>query len=95
MFGLSPGLGVDLGTSNIAIYLRGKGIVLREPCVVAVNRETGEVLAAWEDARQMLGRTPANVTASRPLRDGVVADFTIASKMLKHLFVKVCGRRLG
>lgn len=95
MFGVGFGLGVDLGTSNIAIYLRGRGIVLREPCVVAVSKERGEVLAVGEDARQMLGRTPANVIASRPLRDGVVADFTIAQKMLRYLFAKVCGRRLA
>lgn len=91
---LNCGLGVDLGTSNVGIYLRGRGIVLREPCVVAVEKGRHEVLAAGEEARQMLGRTPANVIASRPLRDGVVADFTIASKMLKHLFTRVCGRRL-
>lgn len=95
MFGVSAGLGVDLGTSSVAIYMRGKGIVLREPCVVAVSKETNEVLAVGEDARQMLGRTPANVVACRPLHDGVVADFTIAHKMLKHLFLKVCGRRLA
>lgn len=95
MFGIAPGLGIDLGTSNIAIYMRGRGIVLREPCVVAVNKETGEVLAVGEDARQMLGRTPANVLASRPLHDGVVADFTVAHKMLSYLFAKVCGRRLA
>jgi len=92
--GLNYGLGVDLGTSNVAIYVRGRGIVLREPCVVAVSKDTGEVLAAGEDARQMLGRTPANVIASRPLHDGVVADFTVVQKMLKRLFAKVCGRRL-
>jgi rod shape-determining protein MreB len=95
VFGVTPGLGVDLGTSSVAIYMRGKGIVLREPCVVAINKETNEVLAVGEDARQMLGRTPANVIASRPLHDGVVADFTVAHKMLKHLFAKVCGRRLA
>lgn len=92
--GLNCELGVDLGTSNVAIYVRGRGIALREPCVVAVSKDTGAVLAAGEEARQMLGRTPASVIASRPLRDGVVADFTIAHKMLKHLFRRVCGRRL-
>jgi len=94
MLGLNSGLGIDLGTSNVAIYARGRGIVLREPCVVAVSKDTGEVLAVGEDARQMLGRTPASVIASRPLRDGVVADFTVAHKMLKHLFARICGRRL-
>ena len=94
MLGLNSGLGIDLGTSNVAIYARGRGIVLREPCVVAVSKDTGEVLAVGEDARQMLGRTPANVIASRPLHDGVVADFTVAHKMLKHLFARICGRRL-
>ncbi len=92
--GLSCGLGVDLGTSNIAIYMRGRGIVLREPCVVALTKDTHQVLAIGEEARQMLGRTPANVVASRPLHGGVVADFTVAQKMLKHLFARVCGRRL-
>ncbi|UCH35742.1 MAG: rod shape-determining protein [Armatimonadota bacterium] len=94
MFGVNSGLGIDLGTSNVAIYARGRGIVLREPCVVAVSKDTGDVLAAGEDARQMLGRTPASVLASRPLHDGVVADFTVAQKMLRHLFARVCGRRL-
>jgi rod shape-determining protein MreB len=94
MLGLNSGLGIDLGTSNVAIYARGRGIVLREPCVVAVSKDTGEVLAVGEDARQMLGRTPASVIASRPLRDGVVADFTVAHKMLKHLFARICGRHL-
>jgi rod shape-determining protein MreB len=95
VFGVTPGLGVDLGTSNVVIYMRGRGIVLREPCVVAVSKESEEVLAVGEDARQMLGRTPADVIASRPLHDGVVANFTIASKMLKHFFAKACGRRLA
>jgi len=95
VFGVTPGLGIDLGTSSVVIYMRGRGIVLREPCVVAVSKESDEVLAVGEDARQMLGRTPADVIASRPLRDGVVANFTIASKMLKHFFTKACGRRLA
>jgi len=91
MFGMSAGLGIDLGTSNILVYVRGRGIVLREPSVVAVAN--GEILAVGEEARQMLGRTPGNISAVQPLREGVIADFTVTQKMLRYLLDKVCGRR--
>ncbi|MBO6209791.1 MAG: rod shape-determining protein, partial [Schwartzia sp.] len=72
MFGID--IGVDLGTANVLVYEKKKGIVLREPSVVAVNRDTGEVLAVGEEAKLMIGRTPGNIAAIRPLRDGVIAD---------------------
>jgi rod shape-determining protein MreB len=92
VFGLT-GLGIDLGTSNILVYARGRGIVLREPSVVALAKDTGEVLAVGEEARQMLGRTPGNIVASRPLQDGVIANFTVTQKMLRYLLEKLAGKR--
>jgi len=76
-------MGIDLGTANTLVYVRGQGIVLREPSVVAINRETNEVLAVGHEARAMIGRTPGSIVAIRPLRDGVIADFDITQKMLK------------
>ena len=70
-------VGIDLGTANVLVYIKGKGIVLNEPSVVAVNRDTDEILAIGEEARQMLGRTPANITAAKPLKDGVISDYDI------------------
>ena len=70
----SEEVGVDLGTANVLVYIKGKGIVLREPSVVAVDNESNEILAVGEEARQMLGRTPANIVAVRPLRDGVISS---------------------
>jgi len=90
---LTSGLGIDLGTSNILVYARGRGIVLREPSVVALAKDTGEVLAVGEEARQMLGRTPSNIIASRPLQDGVIANFTVTHKMLRYLMDKLLGKR--
>lgn len=88
----SKHLGIDLGTANSLVYLENKGVVLNEPTVVAVNTETGEVVAVGNEAREMLGRTPANITASRPMRDGVIADYIITEAMLKYFIDKVCGR---
>ncbi|GMV37785.1 MAG: rod shape-determining protein [Fimbriimonadales bacterium] len=90
---LVPELGIDLGTANILVYQRGKGIVLREPTVVAIAMPSRKVLAVGEEARLMLGRTPGNITAVRPLRDGVIADYTTTLKMLQYLFDKCCGPR--
>lgn len=90
---LVPEIGVDLGTANILVYRRGKGIVLKEPTVVAINRQNGQVLAVGNDAREMLGRTPGNISAIRPLRDGVIADYTTTLKMMEYLLNKVCGTR--
>ena len=77
MFGMSMDIGVDLGTANVLIYIKGKGIVLKEPSVVAIDRDTNNILAVGEEARQMIGRTPGNIVAIRPMRDGVIADFDI------------------
>ena len=77
MFGMSMDIGIDLGTANVLIYIKGKGVVLKEPSVVAVNRDTNTILAVGEEARQMIGRTPGNIVAIRPMRDGVIADFDI------------------
>lgn len=93
MFNLVPELGVDLGTANILVYLKGKGIVLREPSVVAVNATNGALLAVGEEARLMLGRTPGNIVAIRPMCDGVIADYSTTQKMLEYLIAKVCGRK--
>ena len=84
-------VGIDLGTANVLIYIQGKGIVLNEPSVVALNKDTGEVLAVGEDARLMLGRTPSNITAVRPLKDGVISDYDTTERMLKFFIRKTCG----
>ncbi|NLL68434.1 MAG: rod shape-determining protein [Clostridiaceae bacterium] len=84
-------IGIDLGTANILVYLKGKGIILREPSVVAVNNHTGQVLAVGLDAKQMIGRTPGNITAIRPLKDGVIADFETTQGMLKYFMRKAVG----
>jgi rod shape-determining protein MreB and related proteins len=91
MLRLTPELGIDLGTANILVYRRGQGIVLREPSVVAIDRLTKKVKAVGEEARLMLGRTPGNIVAIRPMSDGVIADYTTTEKMLNHLITKVCG----
>ena len=92
MFNFGQDVGIDLGTATVIVYVKGKGIVLREPSVVAVNNTTGEVLAVGGEARRMLGRTPGNIVATRPLRDGVISDYTVTEKMLKHFINKVCGK---
>lgn len=92
MFGQD--IGIDLGTATVIAYVKGKGIVLREPSVVAVNNVTGEVLAVGHEARRMLGRTPGNIIATRPLRDGVISDYTVTEKMLKYFIGKIGGRFL-
>ncbi len=86
-----PEIGIDLGTANILVYRRGRGIVLSEPTVVAVNTNNGKVLAVGNEARDMLGRTPGNITAIRPLKDGVIADYTTTLKMLEYIIQKTCG----
>lgn len=87
-------IGVDLGTSNVLIYMKGKGIVLREPAVVAIERESKKVLAVGSDAYRMIGRTPSNVMAVRPLRQGTVADFDLTGTMLRYFVGNVVGRRM-
>ncbi len=89
----SSDMGMDLGTANSLIYVSGKGIVLREPSVVAIDRETRQVRAVGSEAKQMLGRTPANIIAVRPLRNGVIADFEVTQEMIKYFIRKVHNRR--
>ncbi len=89
---LGRDLAVDLGTANTLIYVRGRGIVLNEPSVVALNVRTGQVVAVGADAKRMLGRTPENIAAIRPLRDGVIADFEVTERMLRYLIQKVLKR---
>ena len=93
MFG-STSVGIDLGTANILVYVKGKGIVLREPSVVTVDKDTNNVLAIGEEAREMIGRTPGNIVAIRPLRDGVIADYDMTESMIRHFLEKVVGKSL-
>ncbi len=93
MLSLVPRLGIDLGTASIVVYVQGKGIVLREPSVVAVEMPSRRLLAVGEEAREMLGRTPGNIVAVRPLRNGVIADYTITRDMLAYLIRRALGRR--
>ena len=94
LFGwFSNDIGIDLGTANTLVYVKDHGIVLREPSVVAVKAGTMEVLAVGDDAKRMLGRTPGNIVAIRPLKDGVIADFEVTEAMLRHFIQKVHNRR--
>ena len=93
-FGMSTDIGVDLGTANVLVYVKGKGIVLREPSVVAIDKDSNRVLAIGEEARRMLGRTPGNIVAIRPLREGVIADYDTTESMLRHFIRKVAGKSL-
>ncbi|MFW5999397.1 MAG: rod shape-determining protein [Halanaerobiaceae bacterium] len=93
MFGLSKKIGIDLGTANILVYQKGKGVVLQEPSVVAMEKDSKKVLAVGKEARRMLGRTPGNIVAIRPLKEGVIADFEITEVMLKHFINKILKRR--
>lgn len=91
MFNFSKRIGIDLGTANSLVYLAGQGIVMNEPTVVAVSTDDNRVLAVGNEAREMLGRTPGNITASRPLKDGVIADYVITEAMLRYFIDKVSG----
>lgn len=82
-------IGIDLGTANVLIHVKGKGIVLNEPSVVAMDKKTNRVLAVGEEARQMVGRTPGNIIAIRPMKDGVIADFDVTEAMLRHFITKL------
>lgn len=93
MFDLNVEMGIDLGTASVLVYIKKKGIVLNEPSVVAIDRNTDKILAVGEEARQMLGRTPGNIVAIRPLKDGVISDFEITERMLKYFIRKTCGNR--
>ena len=85
-------LGIDLGTATVLVYAEGKGVILKEPSVVAINKNTNKVLAVGEEARRMIGRTPGNIVAVRPLRDGVISDYDITEKMLKEFIRKAYGK---
>jgi len=89
----SNDMGIDLGTSTTLVYVKGQGIVLWEPSVVAINQDTGDILAVGTEAKKMVGKTPANITAFRPMRDGVIADFEVTEKMIRHFIKKVHNRR--
>ncbi len=86
-------IGVDLGTASVLVYVRGRGIVLNEPSVIAIDRNTDNIIAVGEEARQMLGRTPGSIVASRPLRDGVIADYDVTERMLRYFIQKAVGKR--
>lgn len=90
---LATDIGIDLGTASVLVYVKGKGIVLKEPSVVAFDRDTNKIRAIGEEARQMLGRTPGNIVAVRPMRQGVISDYSVTEKMLKYFIQKAMGRR--
>jgi len=86
-------MGIDLGTANTLVHVKGKGIVLTEPSVVAIQNDTGRVLAVGEEAKQMIGRTPGNIVAIRPMKDGVIADFDVTQAMLKYFISRALGQK--
>lgn len=93
-FRMGTDMGIDLGTATVLVFIKGQGVILKEPSVVAINRTTNETLAVGEEARMMIGRTPGNIVAIRPLRDGVISDYDITAKMLKHFIRKACGKKV-
>ena len=88
----SKDIGIDLGTANILVTLKGRGIILQEPSVVAIDKKTGNIIATGRDAKEMLGRTPEQIKAVRPLENGVIADFTATQLMLKNILGKLKNR---
>lgn len=92
-FGFNADMGIDLGTASVLVYIKGKGIVLNEPSVVATDNSKHRLLAVGEEARQMIGRTPGNIVATRPLRDGVISDYDVTERMLRYFIRKALGRR--
>ena len=90
---MSVDIGIDLGTASVLVYVKGKGVILKEPSVVAFDRDTNEIKAIGEEARLMLGRTPGNIIAVRPLRQGVISDYTVTEKMIKYFVQKALGKR--
>lgn len=91
---MSAEIGIDLGTASVLVYVNGKGVVLKEPSVVAYDRNSGEIKAIGEEARLMLGRTPGNIIAVRPLRQGVISDYNVTEKMIKYFVQKAMGKRI-
>jgi rod shape-determining protein MreB len=85
-------IGIDLGTANILVTLKGKGVILKEPSVVAIDRRSNSILATGFEAKEMIGRTPEQIKAVKPLKDGVIADFTATQLLLKNIVTKVCQR---
>ena len=90
---MSVDIGIDLGTASVLVYVKGKGVILKEPSVVAYDRDTNTIKAIGEEARLMLGRTPGNIIAVRPLRQGVISDYTVTEKMIKYFVKKALGKR--
>ena len=90
---MAADIGIELGTASILVYIKGKGVVLKEPSVVAFDRDTNKIKAIGEEARQMLGRTPGNIVAVRPLRQGVISDYTVTEKMVKYFIHKAMGKK--
>src|SRR6184192_4685760 len=90
----SSDLAIDLGTANTLLFAKGKGIVVNEPSIVAINKNTGEVEAVGKEAKDMLGRTPGNIVAIKPMKDGVIADFKVTEKMLNYFIRKASKRRI-
>jgi rod shape-determining protein MreB len=90
----SSDLAIDLGTANTLVYARGKGIVVNEPSIVAINKNTGEVEAVGKEAKEMLGRTPGNIVAIKPMKDGVIADFKVTEKMLNYFIQKAHNHKM-
>lgn len=92
MLSLGPDIGIDLGTASVIVFVKGEGIALHEPSVVALDTKTQEIIAVGEEARNMLGRTPGNIIAMRPMREGVIADYDITERMMRYFIQKACGR---
>ena len=93
MFSFTTNIGIDLGTANVLVYIKGKGVVLQEPSVVAYDRDSSQIKAIGEEARQMLGRTPGNIVAVRPLKQGVISDYSVTERMIKYFIQKSIGKR--
>ena len=93
LFGSGTDIGIDLGTASILVYINGRGVVLKEPSVVAYDTTTNEIKAIGAEARLMIGRTPGNIKAVRPLRAGVISDYTITEKMIRYFIQKALGKR--
>lgn len=93
MFAISKDIGIDLGTASVLVYIKGEGIVLKEPSVVAIDRNTNKILAVGEEAQRMVGRTPGNILAMKPMRAGVISDYDVTEKMLRYFINKACGGR--
>ncbi|WP_438335160.1 rod shape-determining protein [Clostridium cochlearium] len=92
-FNVGTDMGIDLGTATVLVYIKGKGVVLNDPSVVAIDKSKDKLLAVGEEARQMIGRTPGNIVALKPLREGVISDYDLTEKMLKYFITKACGKK--